>query len=61
MTKTWNLTLMATDDRPQTTVRGLTEDAARDLLLRLVYDSPEAAHEYLEEVVAPHAPEALVG
>jgi hypothetical protein len=41
-TRTWNLTMMATDDHPETTLEGISrEDAAK--ILRGLMDGPDSA------------------
>lgn len=44
--RTWNLKLMATDDHPETTLEGVSQEDAAKLLRGLMYgpDSSDYAH-----------------
>jgi hypothetical protein len=46
-TRTWNVKLMATEDRPETTIEGLSHDATTRLLHELMYGSGLGDHEAL--------------
>lgn len=50
--RTWNLKLMATDGHPETTIEGVSQEAATKILRGLMYGPgwPEYAH--VERVVA---------
>jgi hypothetical protein len=42
--RTWNLKLMATDEHPETTLEGVSQEAASTLLRELMYGSLDHAH-----------------
>lgn len=48
--RTWNLKLMATDEHPETTIEGVSQEAATNLLRGLMYGSLD--HTNLHEVAA---------
>jgi hypothetical protein len=42
--RTWNLKLMATDEHPETTLEGVSQEAATTILRGLMYGSLDHAH-----------------
>jgi len=53
ITRTWNLKLMATDEHPETTIEGVSQEAATHLLRGLMYGSLDRTN--LHEVAAARA------
>jgi hypothetical protein len=51
MDRTWNLTLMATDDQPETTLTNVSNEDAKKLLRALMYGPGSAAHAEVQAAV----------
>jgi hypothetical protein len=49
-TRTWNLKLLATDEHPETTIEGVSQEAATHILRGLMYGSLD--HAKLHQVAA---------
>jgi hypothetical protein len=51
MNRTWNLTLMATDDQPETTLSGVSHDDAQKILRGLMHGPESPAYAHVQAVV----------
>ncbi|HKG39531.1 MAG TPA: hypothetical protein VKB25_11125 [Conexibacter sp.] len=51
-TRTWNLNLMATDDRPAATLEGVSQNDAAKILRGLMYGPGSVEYAHVEAVVA---------
>lgn len=51
-TRTWNLKLMATDDRPETTIEGVAQADATKILRGLMYGPGSVEYGHVQAVVA---------
>ena len=50
--RTWNLKLTATDWHPETTIEGVSQEAATKILRGLMYGPGSAAYTHVEHAVA---------
>ena len=50
--RTWNIKLMATDDHPETTIEGVSNDDATKLLRGLMYGPGTQAYAHVQSAVA---------
>jgi hypothetical protein len=50
--RTWNLNLMATGDRPATTLEGVSHDDATKILRGLMYGPDSIEYEHVQAAVA---------
>jgi hypothetical protein len=50
--RTWNLKLMATDEHPETTIEGVSQEAAAKILRGLMYGPGSADYAHVEHAVA---------
>jgi len=51
-TRTWNLKLTATDDRPETTLEGVSHDDATKILRGLMYGPGSTDYAHVQAAVA---------
>lgn len=58
-TRTWNLKLMATDDHPETTLAGVSQDEAARILRGLMYGARSSEYAHVERVFDARASERV--